>query len=71
MNGKSEEMIREHELLEPHESDKSSRENAAALLWATEDQESMNAAEKIWRELKTPPTTINALKNLMLRLKEA
>lgn len=71
MSEKSEEMIRQHEMLEPHESDNSARENAAALLWATEDPDSMKAAEAIWKELGTSPAIIKSLKDLILRSKKS
>lgn len=71
MSEQSEEMIQEHELLEPHESDESARENAAALLWATGDSDNVNAAEAIWKDLKTEPATMKALKDIMLRSKKA
>lgn len=70
MSDESERMIRQHEKLEPHESDISSRENAAALLWAIGDDENQAAAETIWRNLKTSPKTIEVLKNYVLRLKK-
>lgn len=69
MSDESERMINQHEVIEPHESDISARENAAALLWAIGDDENKEAAEAIWKNLKTSEEIISALKSHILRLK--